>query len=159
VLQTILVSGGWVQTRLGRRIREEQSLVYGLSGGFDTTLYSGPLQVSFGADPRGADRAVRLLEREVRRVRSEGVTQREVDEAVAHLIASVPVQIASNQGMAQALASAAFYGLDPNLPVAAQRRYGSVTRDQVNAAARAHLHPDRATVVVLSPSRAAGGQP
>jgi zinc protease len=153
VLNMVLGGGGALNSRLGNVIRDEQGLAYDVFSFYDASLYPGPFQVSLGTNPANSERALRSLEAEIQRIREKGVTQREIDEAVAYLTGRFPVRLETNAGMAEVLWVAEFYGLGPDYIEKYPSYYRAVTVAQVNAAARKHLHPDRATVVI------AGTQP
>jgi zinc protease len=148
VLNLILGGGGALNSRLGNTIRDEQGLAYSVYSYFDANLYAGPFQVGLGTNPANARRAVQSLEAEVSRIRGDGVTRREVDEAVAYLTGRFPLRLETNAGLADVLWSIEFYALGADYLDRYADYYRAVTVEQVNTAARAHLHPDRATLVL-----------
>jgi zinc protease len=151
LMSTIL--GGGLQSRLSRRIRDQQGLVYGVFSYFDTGKVAGPFTVSLGTNPANTDRALASLEQEIRRIHAQGVTDRERQEALAYLTGFFPVRLESNAGLTQILLVAEYYGLGMDYIQKYARLYGAVTTDQVNEAARNHLHPDRASAVVAGSVR------
>ena len=101
-----------------------------------------------GTNPANVERAITSLEAQIRRVREQGVTQREVDEAVAYLTGSFPVRLETNAGLANVLMAMELYNLGPDYIERYAEYYRAVTVAQVNEAARKHLHPDRAVLVI-----------
>lgn len=148
VMNMILGGGGALNSRLGNTIRDQQGLAYGVYSFFDTDLYAGPFQVELGTNPANAERAVKSLEAELKRIREQGVTQREVEEAVAYQTGSFPVRLETNAGLAGVLLVMETYNLGPDYIQKYGDLYRAVTVAQVNAAARKHLNPDRATLVL-----------
>jgi zinc protease len=148
VLNMILGGGGALNSRLGNVIRDEQGLAYGVFSSFDSSLYPGPFQVVLGTNPANAEKAVASLEAEIRRIWEKGVTQREVDETVAYLTGRFPVRLETNAGVAEVLWLMEFYNLGPDYIEKYGEYYRAVTVAQVNEAAKKHLHPDRATLVI-----------
>jgi zinc protease len=148
ILNLILGGGGALNSRLGTAIRDEQGLAYSVYSYFDANLYPGPFQVGLGTNPSNARRAIQSLEAEVRRIRAEGVTRRELDEAVAYLTGRFPLRLETNAGLADVLWSMEFYALGADYLDRYADYYRSVSVEQVNAAAREHLHPDLATLVL-----------
>lgn len=148
VFNLILGGGGALNSRLGNTIRDEQGLVYTVFSFFESDRYPGPFQVSLGTNPANAAQAVKSLEAEIRRIRERGVTQREVDEAVAYLTGRFPLRLETNSGMAEVLWIAEYYNLGPDYIDRYGDLYRAVTVAQVNAAAKKHVHPDRATLVI-----------
>ena len=101
-----------------------------------------------GTNPANARRAIESLEAEIRRIRAGGVTRREVDEAVAYLTGRFPLRLETSAGLADVLWSMEFYALGDDYLDRYADYYRTVTVEQVNEAARRHLHPDRATLVL-----------
>lgn len=148
VMNMILGGGGALNSRLGNTIRDEQGLAYDVYSFFDTDLYAGPFQVGLGTNPANAERAVQSLQAELQRIREQGVTQREVDEAVAYLTGRFPLRLETNAGLAEVLLMAETYNLGPDYIRKYGDLYRAVTLAQVNEAARKHLSPDRATLIL-----------
>ena len=151
-VMSLILGGGALTSRLSTSIRDEQGLAYSVYGYFDASLYPGPFRVGLGTNPANAKKAVAALESEIQRIRRDGVTQREVDEAVAYLTGRFPLRLETNGGRRRdplghgvlrpgGRLHGSLRGLLPG-------RHGP---RQVNEAARAHLHPDRAVVVIAGP--------
>jgi zinc protease len=150
VLSTVL-GGGALVSRLGSAIRDEQGLAYSVYSYFDASLFPGPFRAVLGTNPANAKKAVAALEAEIQRIRRDGVTPREVGEAVAYLTGRFPLRLETNAGVAEMLWAIEFFSLGADYIDRYADYYRAVTVPQVNAAARAHLHPDRATLVVAGP--------
>jgi zinc protease len=148
VLNMILGGGGALNSRLGNTIRDEQGLAYGVFSFYDASLYPGPFEVQLGTNPANAEKAIKSLVAEIHRVQAQGVTQREVDETVAYLTGRFPQRLETNAGMAEILWVAEFYHLGADYIDKYADYYRAVTVAQVNAAAKKHLHPERATLVI-----------
>jgi len=114
---------------------------------FDSGLNPGPFQVGLGTNPANADKAARSLEEQIRKMRTQGVTPREVGEAVAYLTGRFPLRLETNEGLAFLLWQMEYYRLGPDFMDRYAGYYRAVTPAQVNAAARKHLHPERATLI------------
>jgi zinc protease len=147
-LNLVLGGGGALNSRLGNIIRDEQGLAYNVYSYFDANLYPGPFQVGLGTNPANARRAITSLEAEIRRIREQGITRRELDEAVAYLTGRFPLRLETNAGLADILWSMEFYELGPDYIERYADYYRAVTVEQVNDAARRHIHPERATLVL-----------
>ena len=150
-VMTLILGGGALVSRLGSAIRDEQGLAYSVYSYYDASLYPGPFRTVLGTNPANTKKAVAALEAEVLRIRRDGVTAREVDEAVAYLTGRFPLRLENNAGVSEILWGMEFYGLGDDYIDRYAGYYRAVTAAQVNAAAQAHLHPDRATVVIAGP--------
>src|SRR5204863_124002 len=82
------------------------------------------------------DRAITSLEAEVKRMREQGVTDRERLEALAFLTGYFPVRLETNAGLAGVLLVAEYYGLGMDYIQKYASYYEAVTTSQVNEAAK-----------------------
>ena len=108
---SLVLGGGALTSRLSTAIRDDQGLAYSVYGYFDASLYPGPFRVVLGTNPANARKAVAALEAEIQRIRRDGVTPREVDEAVAYLTGRFPLRLETNAGVAEILWGMEFFNL------------------------------------------------
>jgi zinc protease len=148
IMNLVLGGGGALNSRLGAVIRDELGRAYTVESFFDASLYPGPFEVTLGTNPANAQKAIDVMIREVTRLRDTGITPRERDEAVAYLTGRFPLRLETNAGMADVLWAMEFYHLGPDYLDRYPGYYRAVTVAQANEAARKHLHPGRATVVI-----------
>ncbi len=137
--------------RLGDSIRERQGMAYYVFSSLDANIGTGPLVIRAGVNPANVDRAIRSIDEELRAAISPGFTDRDVQESRQYLIGSLPRNLETNAGVASFLQAAELFGLgldyDRRLPALLE----AVTLEDVQAAARRVLDPDRATVVIAGP--------
>ena len=137
--------------RLGDSIRERQGMAYYAFSSFDGNVAEGPLVIRAGVAPQNVDRTVASIDEEVRTMVRDGVTPSELADAKRYLIGSMPRNLETNSGIASFLHTAEFFGLghdhDQRLPALLD----AVTLEDVHAATRRILHPDRASVVIAGP--------
>jgi zinc protease len=148
LMNTVLGGGSGLNSRLAVRVRDQEGLVYTIYSYFDAGKVAGPFTMSLGTNPMNTQRALASAEREVARMRDQGVTDRERQEAVAYLTGYFPVRLETNAGVAAILLVAEYYGLGMDYIQKYASYYEAVTTSQVNEAARKYLHSDRATVVI-----------
>ena len=148
IMNLVLGGAGALNSRLGNVIRDDLGLAYSVGSHFDSNLYPGPFEIGLATNPVNARKAIDAMQAEVRRMRDKGVTQRERDEAVAYLTGRFPLRLETNAGLADILWGMEFYSLGADYIDRYADYYRAVTVAQVNAAARAHLHPDKATLVI-----------
>ena len=137
--------------RLAENIRERQGMAYYVSSALEANVAPGPLVIRAGVSPANVDRAVASIDEEVARLVSEGLTPQELDESRRYLIGSIPRSLETNAAIANFLYTAEFFGLGLDYDVRLPDLLNAVTMDDVNAAARRVLAPDRATVVIAGP--------
>jgi zinc protease len=143
--------------RLGDSIRERQGMAYYVSSSFDANVIPGPLAIRAGVSPANVDRAVASIDEEIVRLLRDGLTPKELDESRRYLIGSIPRSLETNAAIANFLQTEAFFGLGLDYDLRLPGLLGAVTMDDVNAAARHALDPDRATVVIAGPYGEAHG--
>jgi zinc protease len=137
--------------RLGDNIRERQGMAYYVSSSLDANIAEGPLAIRAGVSPAHVDRAVAAIDEEVGRLIREGLTEEELDASRRYLVGSIPRALETNAAIANFLQTAEFFDLGLDYDTRLPALLGAVTLDEVNAAARRALDPDRATVVIAGP--------
>ena len=137
--------------RLGDSIRERQGMAYYVSSALDANVAPGPLTIRAGVSPANVDRAVASIDEEVVRLVRDGLTPQELDESRGYLIGSIPRALETNAAIANFLQTEEFFGLGLDYDARLPGLLSAVTMDDVNAAARRALDPDRATVVIAGP--------
>jgi zinc protease len=137
--------------RIGENIRERQGLAYHASSTLYANVGVGPLIVRAGVDPGDVDRAIATIDIEVARMRDQGITSAELDAACRYLVGAIPRSIETNARIAVFLQTAEQFGLGLDLDRRLPELYRGVTLEQVHAAARRILDPERAAIVVAGP--------
>jgi len=137
--------------RLGDSIRERQGMAYYVSSALDANVSEGPLTIRAGVSPANVDRAVASIDEEVARLVADGLTRKELDESRSFLIGSIPRALETNAGIANFLQVEEFFGLGLDYDERLPDLLAGVTLDEVHAAARRSLNPDRATLVIAGP--------
>jgi zinc protease len=137
--------------RLGDSIRERQGMAYYVSSSLDANIVAGPLAIRAGVSPANVDRAVASIDEEVVRLVRDGLTTQELDESRRYLIGSIPRSLETNGAIANFLQVEEFFGLGLDYDARLPDLLNAVTMDDLNAAARRALDPDRATVVIAGP--------
>jgi len=137
--------------RLGDSIRERQGMAYYVSSRLDANVSPGPLTIRAGVSPANVDRAVASIDEEVVRLARDGLTPKELDESRRYLIGSIPRALETNAAIANFLQTGEFFGLGLDYDARLPSLLGAVTLDDVHAAARRALDPDRATLVIAGP--------
>ena len=138
--------------RLGDSIRERQGMAYYVSSVLDANVVPGPLLIRAGISPANVDRAIASIDEEIASIVRDGVTPKELDESRRFLVGSIPRALETNNAIANFLQTEEFFGLGLDYDARLPELLGAVTLEDVNAAARAVLDVDKATVIVAGPS-------
>lgn len=137
--------------RLGDSIRERQGMAYYVSSSLDANIATGPLSIRAGVSPANVDRAVASIDEEIARLVRDGLTAQELDESRRYLIGSIPRSLETNAAIANFLQVGEFFGLGLDYDARLPGLLTAVTLEDVHAAARRVLDPERATVVIAGP--------
>jgi zinc protease len=159
IMNYVLGGGGALGSKLGEKIRDEMGLVYTVYTGFDAGLGAGPWYAYLGTNPKNVDKAIKTMMDIIAQTKAKGETKDQVQRAIDFIAGSFPARrLVDNQSIAGTLQSAEFYGLGMDYIRKYQSLYRAVTLDQVNAAAKKYLHPDRYTMIIAGPYTEPGKQ-
>jgi len=144
-----ILGGGGFASRLMQNIREERGLVYDIYSLFSADKYGGYFRVVFQTKNESADLAIREVFKEIRRIREEPVTEKELQDAKAFLIGSFPLRIETSARIASFLVAVEYYGLGVDYMEKYREYIGSVSRDDVLRVAKRYLDPENILLVVV----------
>ena len=146
----VSIAGQSRSSRLTRALRERLDLVTSISSAFSLFEGAGVVTVTAQLAPANVDQAELEITREVRRLRDEGVSDAELRRAITLAEAHYEFSTETAEGRAFALGRAeTVWRLQDEL--ASLDRLRSVTAEQVRAAARRYLDPERYARVALLP--------
>jgi zinc protease len=141
-------------SRLVQSLRERDGLVVSVGSSFTALEAAGAITVTAQLDPDKLERVETQILAEVRRIRDAGVTPAELRRAITAAEADHEFETETAEGRARALGRAETTWTIAD-ELAYVNRVRSVTADQVRAAARRYLDPDRFTRVALVPPKSA----
>jgi zinc protease len=139
-------------SRLVASLRERQGLVSSITSGLNTMEGAGLIMVTAQLEPEQLARAEAEIVGEIRRVRDGGVTATELKRAITAAEVDHEFSRETAEGRARAWGQAeTTWRLEEELVYVDRIR--SVTRAQVQAAARRYLDPDRYVRIALVPPK------
>ena len=148
-----ILGGGGLTSRLAEVVREENGLAYSVGTGFQPREYSGLFSGSMGTQNERAAEAIALTRDEIRRMRDEGVTEQELQDAKTYLTGSYALNFSTSDAIAGQLLGAQILGFEPVYFERRNEYINAVTREQISRVAKRLLHPDQLFwVVVGSPA-------
>jgi zinc protease len=141
ILGVVLGAGEGLHGRLPARIREREGLAYAVAVQTASGAGRDPGRfVAYAGVPLDAAAlAERALREELRRVREDGITPDELEEARGYLLGVDPFRRETARQWADLLAEGRFYGLPYDDEAWIRRRWSEVTTDSVRDVARRHL--------------------
>ena len=148
VLNQILASGSFT-SRLMKEVREKRGLVYSVGAGLNPMRYSATLVGSLGTQNARVAKSIELVRAEWKRMKEEGATKEEVEDAIRYLTGSFALSLDSTSRIASTLASVQYLGLGLDYLDNRNSFIEAVTVDDVNRVARELLTPEKLTFVVV----------
>jgi len=150
LLVTIL--GQTRTSRLTRALRDDLGLVTSVGSGYSALEAAGAVSVTAQMDPKNLERVEAEILREIGRLRDEGVTEPERRRAITAAEAQHEFANETAEGRARALGRAeTVWRLEDEL--AYLDRVRTVTRTQIQTAARKYLDPGRYVRITFVPVR------
>jgi len=145
-----LLGGGGFTSRLMTRVRSDEGLAYDVGSGFGMGLYyPGIFRASFQSGSPTVARAVAIVLTEIERMRTERVSQQELDDSKASFTETFTRRFSSAAAVAGLFAGDEFTGRDPSYWATYRERMGAVTADDVLRVAQEDLHPDRLVILAV----------
>lgn len=131
-----------LSSRLGLRVRDTEGLTYGINARVSAGRFSGPFAISLTVAPANLARAVASARSVLGEFLAGGITEKEMADEKRSRVGKFKVDLASNAGIAGALDMAETYGFGVGYLDAFPSMVDGVTREQVDAAVKAHVRPD-----------------
>jgi zinc protease len=143
------VLGGGYSSRLNEEIRIKRGMSYGSSSGFGSRKMGAPIiAITPTANPTVPD-VVDLMSTEMSKLASNPMPVDEMDNRKAVLIGSFGRSVETTGGLASQYSQLARFGLALDKLQTYASEISGVTPEQATAAAKAHLDPANAAIVVV----------
>jgi zinc protease len=147
VMTTIL--GGLFNSRLNMNLREDKGYTYGAGAGFDLRRAAGPFAARAAVNTEVTVPAIREMLRELERMRDDAVTDAELRASRDFLIGVFPLRFETPGPVVGSIAGLVVHGLPDDELASYRDGIEAVNADDVRMAARAHLHLERAGIVLV----------
>jgi len=148
-IMNYVLGGGSFSSRLMQEVREKRGLTYGISTGLSDRKLAPLLVGSVATDNARVKETIEITKAEIARLRDGGITEQELTDAKAFLTGSYPLGFDSNGKIAGRLLDLKMDGFDAGFVNRRNDEVMAVTLDQVNAAAKALLDPEKFYFVVV----------
>jgi predicted Zn-dependent peptidase len=143
------ILGGLFNSRLNMQLREAKGYTYGAGAGFDMRRGAGPFTARAAVNTEVTVPAVVDTLAELERMRSTSVEPGELAAARDFLVGVFPLRFETPGAVAAALSGLATHGLPVEELIEYRARIEAVDAAAVDAAARSHLHVERAAIVLV----------
>ena len=138
--------------RIGASVREELGLAYYAYSNIEGGLGPGAWSVLAGVNPANVDLAIERIQDELRRLISEPVSADDLADNQAYFTGRLPLQLESNEGIASSILNMELYGLGLDFLLTYHDQIMRLTADDLLAAARHYLNPERLAIGVAGPT-------
>ncbi len=154
VMSAIL--GGLFNSRLNRNLREDKGYTYGAGAGFDLRRAAGPFVARAAVNTDVTVPAIREILTELDRMRTAAVEEDELRAARDFLVGVFPLRFETPGPVVGSIAGLVVHDLPDDELATYRSRIEAVTAADVLAAARDHIHLERAGIVLVGDADAIG---
>jgi zinc protease len=150
LVMNYILGGGGFSSRLMDNIRDNRGLAYDVHSGFAAQKEPGAFMVTIQTKNESANEVIAETLKEIRRIQSEPVTDKELNDAKAYLTGSFPLRMDTSAKIAAMLTSVELFNLGLDYPQKYPVLINAVTREDVQRVAKKYLHPDSMVIVVVA---------
>jgi zinc protease len=138
-------------------VRNQRGLAYSVYSVFESEKSHGTFEFVMQTKNETALEAIRIVEKEIRRMREQRVTEQELSDAKNYLTGSFPLRLDTNRKVANFMAQVEFFQLGLDYPERYADLIKKVTVDDVQRVAQRYLQPERLVVVIVGDQKKIGG--
>jgi zinc protease len=146
-----ILGGSGLVSVLARELREERGLSYSSYSVLAPAAREGRFQMGTQVRADAAGEAVDVLLDSLQRLRREGPTPQQVDDAQRNITGSFPLALDSNADLVGYVAMVGFYDLGLDYLDRFPDRIAALDADDVREALQRQLHPDTMVTVLVGP--------
>ncbi len=153
LMDHVLGTGPGFTNRLGRQLRDELGLAYSVNADIHSSagMHPGAFTAYIGTSPEHLETAVTVFLEQMRRIQDEPVTAPELETARSYLLGSFVLGFERASRRAEFLVAAEVQQLPEDELERLPRAFAGLGADDVQNAARRHLHPDKCCLAVAGP--------
>ena len=152
VLNTILSGQGG---RLFIELRDKKSLAYTVTSFYTPGLEPGYFGVYIGTAPQKEAEAVKAIKEQLELVLKDGVTEEEIKRAQNYLVGSFEIGLQQNSSQAAKITFDELYGIGWDEYKRYPEEIYSVTKEDVQNAARKYIDLNKYTLIIVKPENGA----
>ncbi len=144
-----VLGGGGFSSRLTEEVREKRGLAYSIGTYLVALDHAALIQGSVGTQNARVAETLDIVRQEWARMRDDGPTQQELDDAKTYLIGSYPLRMTSTGSLARVLTAIQIEGFPIDYMEHRNAYIEAVTLEDAKRVARRLLDPKALTVVVV----------
>jgi zinc protease len=138
--------------RLGDSVRDQQGLAYYVYSRLEAGWGAGPWVTSAGVNPANVDKATEGILNEIRRLRDEPLPDDELDDCQSFMTGSLPLQMETNEGLANNILGMERYGLGLDYLERYAGLVNAVRPQDVQEMAHKYLDPEVYALAIAGPA-------
>ena len=148
-----VLGGGGFRSRLFRKVRTQEGLAYSVGSTFTPGNLERGLFVAYGeTKAESTYQAISAVEQQIRRIRTEPVTEEELRLAKDAFLNSFVFSFSNSAEIANRQASLEYYGLPADYLERFRDGVVRVTREEILKVAQKHLRPDALIILAVGRS-------
>jgi len=144
-----ILGGGGFASRLMDNIRDNKGLAYDVHSYFSASKFSGSFQAGLQTKNESANSAIDEVLREIERIRTEPVSDKELQDAKSYLTGSFPLRIDSNSKIAGFALAVEFNNLGLDYVDKYPSIINALTQEDILRVARKYLDTKNYILVVV----------
>jgi len=149
-LMNDILGGSGFTSRITARVRSDEGLAYSAGSRLSTgTHYPGIFRAFFQSKSETCAKAAQIILDEINRIRSEDVSEQELETVKTSAIETFPRRFASATVVANTFAGTELSGRDRNFFQTYRDRVREVTVADVRRVAEKYLHPDQLVILAV----------
>ncbi len=145
-----ILGGGGFASRLMDSIRDNKGLAYDVHSYFSASKFSGSFQAGLQTKNESANAAIDEVLREIERIKTELVSDKELQDAKSYLTGSFPLRIDSNSKIAGFALAVEFNNLGLDYVDKYPSIINAVTQEDILRVARKYLDANNYVLVVVA---------
>ena len=149
LLGNFMTGGGFINSRLGKRIRRGEGLSYGVSSGFIANAWDDDARFFAQAiyAPENASRLSAAFQEEIAKILADGFAAGEIAEAKQGWLQGRQVSRSQDRELASVLASRLEQGRTLAFDRDVERAVAALTAEEIATAVRRHIAPEKISMI------------
>ena len=149
VMANYIFGGSALDSRLGTRVRQQEGLSYSVGSNLSVSSFDTRASLTINAicNPQNIDRVEKAIHEEFVRLLRDGVTADELERAKQGFLEAQKVRRTTDGALAGLLSDLSYTGRTMTYQAGLEAKIDDLTPDQVVAAVRNHLDPQKLVIV------------
>ncbi len=157
VLGNYILGGGSLSSRLGNRVRQQEGLSYGVRSGISARAKDNRVDFTLYAitNPQNRDKLMAVMIEELEKIRKDGITQEELDQAKVAYLQAARVRRSGDAALTSELLSTLFNDRTMAHYAEHDAQIEAATVESVNKAINKYIDPEKLIMAIAGDFAAA----